>query len=174
MTRPRILFLTSGRDVPSSVFRVMEYLPRLRPLARVSLSPCRPPKDLSHRQIGRGGWPLDFLLFVGKAVSRLTAISRAPLHDLVFLEGELLAAWAPVLEKMALGLSPRTIFDLSGGIERLRPRAVGTICRRARHVIAGDEAAAEFARGPETRVWPVPTAIDTDRFIPGIRDGRTV
>ena len=96
MTRPRILFLTSGRDVPSSVFRVMEYLPRLRPLARVSLSPCRPPKDLSHRQIGRGGWPLDFLLFVGKAVSRLTAISRAPLHDLVFLEGELLAAWAPV------------------------------------------------------------------------------
>ena len=45
--RPKILFLTSGRDVPSSRFRVHQYLPRLKGLARASLAPCRPAKSFS-------------------------------------------------------------------------------------------------------------------------------
>ena len=74
MKGPRILFLTSGRYVPSSRFRVLQYLPRLKEVARVSVSPCRPPKDLTHYDFRFGGWPLGFLIFLGKFVSRLTAI----------------------------------------------------------------------------------------------------
>jgi hypothetical protein len=174
MIRPRILFLTSGRDSPSTRFRVLQYLPLLKDVAWVSVSPCRPPKDLTHRDLRFGGWPLDLLLFVGKLVSRLTAICRGPLHDLVYLEGELLATWAPALEKLAIRFSPRAIFDLSETNHLDHPAAIASICRRSRNVIAGNEALAAFARPHEARVTVVPTPIDTDGWTPGLRDRKTV
>src|SRR5205814_9882148 len=88
MSKPKILFLTSGRDTPSSRFRVMQYLPRLRDVARPSVSPCRPAKDLTQRDFAFGGWPLGAMLAGAKLFSRLTAIARGPLHDLVYLERE--------------------------------------------------------------------------------------
>jgi len=174
MIRPKILFLTSGRDSPSSRFRVIQYLPLLKDLARVSVSPCRPPKDLTHRDLRYGGWPLDLLLFVGKLVSRLTAICRGPLHDLVYLDGVLLAPWAPGLEKLAIRLAPRAIFDFGEAPHLKHTAALAAICRRVGNVIAGNEELAGFARPHEARVTVVPTAIDTGGWTPGARDRKTV
>jgi len=174
MTGPRILFLTSGRDVPSSRFRVMQYLPRLKEVARVSVSPCRPPKDLTHFDFRFGGWPLGFLLFIGKFVSRLTAICRGPLHDLVYIERELLVSWAPALEKLAIKMAPRAIFDFDDAIYLRHSDAIATICRRAKNVIVGNETLAAFARPHAAQVTVLPTPIDAERYTPGARDRKTV
>lgn len=174
MSKPRILFLTSGRDTPSSRFRVMQYLPRLRDVARPSVSPCRPQKDLTQRDFAFGGWPLGVMLGGAKLFSRLTAVARGPLHDLVYLERELLVSWSPRLEALAMKLAPRSVFDFDDAIYLRHPEAIAGICRGATRVIAGNETLAEFARRHTDRVSVVPTPVDTDRFTPGARDGRTV
>jgi hypothetical protein len=174
MSKPKILFLTSGRDTPSSRFRILQFLPRLRELARPSVSPCRPPKDLTQRDFGFGGWPLGLMIGTGKMVSRLTAIARGPLHDLVYLERELLVRWTPKLETLAMALAPKSIFDFDDAIYLRHPDAIAAICSRASRVVVGNETLAGFARRHTDRVSVVPTAVDTDRYTPGTRDGRTV
>ncbi len=174
MTLPKILFLTSGRDVPSSRFRVMQYLPLLKEVARVSVAPCRPPKDLGAYDFPFGGPPLAAALFAAKLFSRLTAICRAPLHDLVYLERELLVSCAPALEKLAIRMAPRAIFDFDDAIHLRHPVAIAAICARAGTVIVGNETLAAFARAHAPRVEIVPTPVDTDRWTPGARDGKTV
>jgi hypothetical protein len=174
MSKPKILFMTSGRDVPSTRFRVNQYLPLLRQVARPGVSPCRPPKDLSPLDFRFGGWPLGMLLTAGKLFSRLSAICRGPLHDLVYIERELLVSWAPKLEKLAMKMAPRSIFDFDDAIYLRHPEAIAEICRRATRVIVGNETLAEWARKHTDRVSVVPTSIDTDRFTPGARDGKTV
>jgi hypothetical protein len=174
MNKPRILFLTSGRDTPSSRFRVMQYLPRLRDVARPSVSPCRPQKDLTQRDFAFGGRPLGAMIGLAKLFSRLTSIARGPLHDLVYIERELLVSWSPKLEKLAMKLAPRSVFDFDDAIQLRHPEAVAAICRRATRVIAGNETLAAFARQHSDRVSVVPTPVDTDRYTPGMRDGKTV
>jgi hypothetical protein len=174
MSKPKLLFLTSGRDTPSSRFRVMQFLPLLREVARPSVSPCRPQKDLTQRDFAFGGWPLGAMIGLAKLFSRLTAIARAPLHDLVYIERELLVSWAPRLEKLAIAMAPRSIFDFDDAIYLRHPRVIAAICARAGRVVVGNESLAAFARKHTDRVSVVPTAIDTDRFTPGTRDGRTV
>ncbi len=174
MSAPKILFLTSGRDTPSSRFRVMQYLPRLREVARPSVSPCRPQKDLTQRDFRFGGWPLGLALGAAKMFSRLTAIARGPLHDLVYLERELLVSWTPRLEKLAMKLAPRSIFDFDDAIYLRHPEAIAAICARATRVVVGNEILAAFARRHTDRVSVVPTSVDTDRYFPGVSDGRTV
>jgi len=174
MTKPKILFLTSGRDVPSTRFRINQYLPRLREVARPGVSPCRPSKDLTQRDFRFGGWPLGMMLTAGKLWSRLTAICRGPLHDLVYIERELLVSWSPKLEKLAMKMAPRSIFDFDDAIYLRHPEAIAEICRRATRVVVGNETLAAWARNHTDRVSVVPTPIDTDRYTPGARDGKTV
>jgi len=152
MSKPKLLFLTSGRDTPSSRFRVMQYLPRLREVARPSVSPCRPQKDLTQRDFRFGGGVLGLTLGTLKMVSRLLAIARGPLHDLVYIERELLVRWSPKLEKLAMKVAPRSVFDFDdaiylpnvsranrvfGGLKA--PGKVAGIVRRARLVVAGND-----------------------------------
>ena len=174
MSRPKILFLTSGRDTPSTRFRIRPYFPLLRERAVVHESPCRPPKDLTQLDFHFGGAPLGLLLFAGKLMSRLTSILRGPLHDLVYIERELLVSMCPKLEKLAIRLAPRAIFDFDDALYLRHPEAIAAICARATRVVAGNETLAAFARRHTDRVSVVPTPIDTDRFTPGTRDGKTV
>ena len=174
MSKPKLLFLTSGRDTPSSRFRVMQYLPRLREVAQPSVSACRPQKDLTQRDFRFGGFALGLTLGTLKMVSRLTAIARGPLHDLVYIERELLIRWSPKLEKLAMKLAPRSIFDFDDAIYLRHPDVIAAICARATRVVVGNETLAAFARKHTDRVSVVPTAIDTERYTPGARDGKTV
>ena len=174
MALPRLLFLTSGRDVPSSRFRVRQFLPLLKGHATAHEAPCRPAKNLTHFDFRFGGRPFGALLFLAKLFSRLTSIARAPFHDLVYLERELLVSCTPRLERMAMALGPKSVFDFDDAIHLRHPEAIATICRRASRVIAGNETLAAWARQHTDRVSVVPTAVDTDRWTPGTRDGKTV
>ena len=173
MGLPRILFLTSGRDVPSSRFRVRQFLPLLKGHAVAHEAPCRPAKNLTHFDFRFGGRPLGALLFLAKLFSRLTSIARAPFHDLVYLERELLVSCAPRLERWAMALGPKSVFDFDDAIHLRHPEAVAAICRRASRVIAGNETLAAWARKHTDRVSVVPTAVDAERWTPGTRDGKT-
>lgn len=173
-SKPRLLFLTSGRDTPSSRFRVLQYLPKLREVARPSVSPCRPQKDVTQRDFRFGGWPLGAMIGAAKLFSRLTAICRGPLHDLVYLERELLVRWTPALEKLALAMAPKSVFDFDDAIYLRHPDAVAAVCSRASRVVVGNETLAAWARKHTDRVSVIPTAIDATRFTPGTRDGKTV
>ena len=51
------------------------------------------------------------MIGLAKIFSRLTAIARGPLHDLVYIERELLLRWSPGFEKLAMKMAPRSIFD---------------------------------------------------------------
>jgi len=174
MSKPKLLFLTSGRDTPSSRFRILQFLPLLREVARPSVSPCRPQKDLTQRDFAFGGVALGAMIGLAKLFSRLTAIARGPLHDLVYIERELLVSWAPRLEKLAMKMAPRSIFDFDDAIYLRHPEVIAAICAKAGRVIVGNETLAAFARKHTDRVSVVPTAIDTDRYTPGTRDGKTV
>ena len=174
MKKPKVLFLTSGRDTPSSRFRVMQYLPKLRDVAQPGVSPCRPQKDLTHRDFRYGGRPFGMMLGAAKLFSRLTAIARAPLHDRVSIERELLIRWTPKLEKLAMKLAPKSIFDFDDAIYLRHPDAVAAICSRATRVVVGNETLAAWARKHTDRVSVIPTTIDTARYTPGTRDGKTV
>src|SRR6185295_2344391 len=171
---PKLLFLTSGRDTPSSRFRVLQYLPKLRDVARPSVSPCFPQKDLTQRDFAFGGFILGAALGSVKLYTRLLAICRAPLHDLVYIERELLLRWTPRLEKLAMSMAPRSIFDFDDAIYLRHPEKIAAICARASRVVVGNETLAAFARKHTDRVSVVPTAIDTARYTPGPRDGKTV
>jgi hypothetical protein len=174
MSRPSILFLTSGRDVPSARFRVRQYLPLLREKATAHEAPCRPDKNRTHFDFRFGGRPLGALLFLGKLYSRWMSMLRIPFHDLVYLERELIPSMTPRLELKAIRKAKRSIFDFDDAIHLKRPEAVAEICRRATVTVVGNETLAAFARAHARRVHVVPTPIDTDRFTPGARDGRTV
>ena len=174
MSKPKILFLTSGRDVPSSRFRVLQYLPKLREVAQPGVSPCRPTKDRTHLDFRFGGRPFGAMIGAAKLFSRLTAICRGPLHDLVYIERELLIRWTPKLEKLAMAMAPKSIFDFDDAIYLRHPDAVAAICARATRVVVGNETLAAWARKHTDRVSVVPTAIDTARYTPGARDGKTV
>lgn len=174
MSKPKILFLTSGRDTPSSRFRIMQYLPKLREVAQPGVSPCRPQKDLSHHDFRFGGRLFGAMIGAAKLFSRLTAIARGPLHDLVYIERELLLRWTPKLEKLAMAAAPRSIFDFDDAIYLRHPDSIAAICSRATRVVVGNETLAAWARKHTDRVDVIPTAIDTARYAPGTRDGRTV
>jgi glycosyltransferase involved in cell wall biosynthesis len=153
---------------------VLQYLPRLREVARVRVAPCRPSKDLTHFDFRLGGRPLGTAIFAAKLLSRTVSILRAPFQDLVYIERELIVSLAPALEKAACALAPRAVFDFDDAIHLRHPEAIAEVCRRVTRVIVGNESLAAFARGHSPRVSVVPTAIDTDRFTPGPRDGKTV
>lgn len=174
MSKPKLLFLTSGRDTPSSRFRILQYLPRLREVAQPSVAPCRPQKDLTQLNFAHGGVVLGALLGSAKLFSRLTSILRGPLHDLVYVERELLIRWTPDLELLAMKMAPKSVFDFDDAIYLRHPEKIAAICARASRVVVGNETLAAFARKHTDRVSVVPTAIDTARYFPGIRDGKTI
>lgn len=172
MKRPSILFLTSGRTAPSSRFRVLQFLPRLAADGfRTRVAPCVPNKYLTHYDFRFGGWPLSVLLTTGKIVSRTLSTLRAPFHDLVFIERELLPRITTRFERWAAALNPAIHFDFDDAIHLKYPDApdnpVAQTLRLARGVSAGNEWLAAYARRFSAQVHVVPTAVDTDRFSPG-------
>ncbi len=161
------LFLTSGRDVPSSRFRVEQYLPRLREEGvRADVAPCVPQK-YAHAA-----------LTAAKVASRIGALLKSPAYDAVYLERELIVHLTPWLEEVLFSLNRKIIFDFDDAIFlRYRDREVNpvsTVCSLAKRVITGNSYLAAFASQNSDNVTTIPTAIDTDRFLPLNRNDDTL
>jgi glycosyltransferase involved in cell wall biosynthesis len=167
MKERSVLFLTSGRRAPSSRFRVLQYLDLLRADGwTATVAPCRPDKFASHHEYP-GGFAADGVLTAAKVASRLWSALKAPAHEIVYLERELIPYVCPEPEQFVQLLNPTIIFDFDDAIYLNYPadnNPIPSVLKMSEAVIAGNEILGTWAISHTDRVWVLPTAVDTDRY----------
>lgn len=158
----RVAAITGGRNVPSARFRVRQFV---EPLRRMGVALDELPHGYGDTyppssRFKRPGWAALRL------ASLLPVVLKSRSFDAVMLQREMLSSLA-TLERFTG--RPR-IFDVDDSIHLLRGggfvRAIAGHCDR---VIAGNAYLAEFysALCPDVRI--LPTAVDTDRYLPAAR-----
>jgi glycosyltransferase involved in cell wall biosynthesis len=113
---------------------------------------------------------------------QLRTVRGARRFDLVYVFREATLVGPAILESMVSFQRVPFVFDFddavylryrspsNGYLSYLKfPGKTATLCRRASHVMAGNEILAEYANRFSDRVSVVPTTIDTDRYRPEIR-----
>jgi glycosyltransferase involved in cell wall biosynthesis len=180
MSSKRVLFLTSGKIVPSSRFRVLQFLPQLkRDGWEITVAPCNPNKYAS-RDDYPGGPVADAVLTLAKLGSRFFSVLKSSRYDVIYIERELLPWLTPVPEEFVRLLNPNIIFDFDDAIflryAHLDVNPVASVLKLAKTVICGNEFLGEWALRHNDNVWVLPTAVDTDRYTPAARagNGRTL
>lgn len=154
----KVTALTSGRHVPSSRFRVRQFI---EPLGRlgVSVAEHHPPLD---KYALRRVPPLA-------ALARLPAVLAARACDVVWLERELIAD-QHTLERF---VGARRLFDVDDAIWLLNNSNFSEqIAAGSFGVIAGNEFIADHYRRYCERVWVVPTSLDTRVWKPRAKRGQ--
>ena len=158
--------LTSGRDVPSTRFRIRQFIESLADNGVV----VREYRPFIDKYSTPPGALLGPLWTAAKLTSRLPGLLGARRSDVVWIERELLAGRF-TLEGFIPGSSVLDVDDaiwLTGD-----PGYSERIARRCAGVIAGNSYIAEHYRAFTPAVWIVPTCVDTDRWRPRARvDGR--
>ncbi|MFM9962693.1 MAG: glycosyltransferase family 4 protein [Planctomycetaceae bacterium] len=162
----RVAFLTSGRLVPSSRFRVLPFVPHLECLGHECLVlPSRPEKYAA--------WPLlGFRLshFVKRwhRWSDLATLERwSP--DVVVLERELFSDDSFDIEQALRSRVRRLVLDIDDGLFVLHRHKFEVLCGLSDHIIAGNELLAVRSRMINPRVTVIPTSVDLDRYRPAER-----
>lgn len=155
--------LTSGRDVPSSRFRVRQYI---RPLSEHGFA-VREYCPLIEKFAAPIHPRVDPLFRTAKLLSRIPGILLSRRARLVWIEREFLtgrATWERFLPH------PK-VLDVDDAIW-LHPAAEGdfsvTIARECTGVIAGNTYIQAHYDGAGIRTWLFPTGVDTERWKPGI------
>jgi glycosyltransferase involved in cell wall biosynthesis len=144
----KVMALTSGLHVPSSRFRVRQFI---EPLARLGVSVAEHHPPLSKYALKRVG-PLA-------ALARLPGVLAARAGDVVWLERELVAG-RHTLERFAG--AGRRLFDVDDAIWLLNDSNFSEVIAAGSFgVIAGNEFIADHYRQHCERVWVVPTSVDT-------------
>jgi glycosyltransferase involved in cell wall biosynthesis len=121
-------------------------------------------------------------LFLADFVRQLTRVLRARRVDLIYLLREAALLGPAVLETLAARSGTPLVFDFDDAVftpyvspangywSYLKfPGKTAALCRLARHVMAGNDYLAGYARRYNHRVTVVPTTIDTDRYRPELR-----
>ena len=180
MKERSVLFLTSGRQAPSSRFRVLQYVDLLRADGwTATVAPCLPDKFASHHE-WPGGIVADGLLTAAKVASRLWSALRAATHEIVYIERELIPYVCPEPEQFVRLLNRSIIFDFDDAVYLNYPaedNPIPSLLKMSEAVIAGNEILGTWAISHTDRVWVLPTAIDTDRYAmrePGTAGNRLV
>jgi len=166
----KVLFLTEGKDVPASRFRVDQCIDYIEK-AGIKCSVLRSwpqkyylPGWHKKRIIGRIAVYFYFGLKVTNGLSR---IMRAPFYDVVFLQRDLLS-WkgSPFLECLLRKLSKKIIFDLDDAIFTNKRQKISKLIGLSDLVIVGNSYLREYAQRYNSRVEVIPTSVDTDKYSP--------
>lgn len=157
----RILFLTSGRRVPSSRFRVLQYLPHLRAAGHVChVARSIPPKYDAWPLIGWRASEVPRRLF------RLVDLVRTRLgrYDVVFLERELFSSGYFGLEQRFRRVARSLVLDLDDATFISHPAKFAALAGMSDAVIAGNRLLAEKVSPHNANVAVIPTVVDLDRY----------
>jgi hypothetical protein len=159
--RIRVAALTSGRHVPSSRFRVRQFV---EPLRELGVSITEYPSSPISKYVPPPRRMPGKIWTAGKMAGRLRGVVQSRRFDAVWLERELIGGRF-TLERF---LPRKTVLDIDdalwltgrGGFsERIAERCAG--------VIAGNAFLAEHYRPIAQRLWVVPTSVETRRWTPG-------
>jgi len=158
--------LTAGRFVPSTRFRIRQYIEPLRNLG-IHVEEHRPGVEkysFAPNRTLRPFWRL------GKVVTRIPLLLAAWRSDVVWLERDLIAGYY-TLERF---LPRNCVLDVDDAIWMMgTPGYSERIAERCRGVIAGNSYIAEHYRGFTENVWLVPTSVDTELWKPRQGDDRS-
>jgi glycosyltransferase involved in cell wall biosynthesis len=148
----KVAAITSGRNVPSSRFRVRQFITPLAELGiEVTEHYARPNKYLTRRV-----WPLGLL-------TRLPGLLASRSADITWLEREMVPGRLTA-ERFTGGVR---ILDIDDAIWITnQPGASEQLAAQCGGIIAGNEYIAEHYRQHAQRVWVIPTSVDTDRWRP--------
>lgn len=157
----RIAFLTSGRLVPSSRFRVLQFVPHLQRLSHECLVlPCRPDKYASLPLLG---FRLGGIVKRWHRGGDLATLARwSP--DVVVLEREFLSDASMDLEQSLRRIARRVVLDIDDGLFVLNRHKFEVLCGLSDHIIAGNELLAIRARLVNPRVTVIPTCVDVEKY----------
>ncbi|HLQ44853.1 MAG TPA: hypothetical protein VK137_09005, partial [Planctomycetaceae bacterium] len=157
----RLAFLTSGRRVPSSRFRVMAVVPHLQRLGHDCLVlPSRPDKYVSLPGLGfrLSGWLKRWHRW-----SDVAALERwSP--DVVVLERELFSDSTFDVEQALRQVAQRLVLDIDDGLFVLNRQKFEVLCGLSDHVIAGNDLLAARVQPINPRVTVIPTCVDVERY----------
>lgn len=184
----KLLILTEGPLDPTTRFRVLPYLPRLRAEGfDVRVSHSRPSK-YAGRPYGPwdftgGRWFHDAMIRRRTLRDRRRAVAHARGADVVLLQRDLTRFLETAeLEETLARFNPRIVFDIDdalfarpdGGLDPTRGAKIVRIFGLARRVTAGnahlrDWAAGARGAGGRDGVALLPTPVDTQRYAPSAR-----
>jgi glycosyltransferase involved in cell wall biosynthesis len=157
----RVLFLTSGPTVPSTRFRILQFVPLL--------------EAEGHECVVAHSWPdkyeqspwLGFRLSqrARRWKRRLDAIrARRGRFDVIVIERELFNDATFDLELEFRRLAPRLVLDIDDGVFLKWPEKIARVAGAADCVIAGSDLLAEALAQFSQRVTIIPTCLDVGRY----------
>lgn len=162
----RIMFFLQGQKIPSSRFRVGQFISHFR--SNGIDCTLRTPYPSLHGHVNS---PLVHgvrrqLTRPCGSISRLRQLGGVRDHDLIYLQRPMLSYYTTILEEFVCRMRP-AIFDIDDaifhnffGLERLK---IGRIVSLCQHVIAGNDYLAERLKAPG-KTTVIPTVVDIDRF----------
>ena len=163
---------------PSNRLRIEQYAPLLRTQG-IYLTVAPYLDDRAFAILYRPGHTVTKVFGVARgALRRMTDIRRARRFDLVVIHRESAPIGPPLVERALRRMSIPYVYDFDDAIflraihpsnrawAWLRRPNVTETTRGAKHVIAGNEYLAQWARRLNERVTVLPTPVDTDRHRP--------
>jgi glycosyltransferase involved in cell wall biosynthesis len=159
----KVTALTSGDNVPSSRFRVRQFI---QPLSHFGIQVSEHPLVV-RKYTPRSVPPLRSVADVVKAVARLPGVLASRSSDITWLERELIPERF-TLERFA---GRKQVFDVDDAIWlNSDSKFADEIASKSIGVIAGNHFLAQHFERVAAKVWVVPTSIDTDVWKPLRRD----
>ncbi|WP_437202353.1 glycosyltransferase family 4 protein [Planctomicrobium sp. SH664] len=157
MSRTRVLLLTSGRNTPTTRYRMLPYVPRLAALGiDCTVAHSLPEKYDSFRWLG---WRLSQRLKRSVRQFHLRQAQRQR-YDAILLEREIFDDPTWELEAAFRQCTPRFVMDIDDAIFLRYPEKFQHIAGMSDRILAGNRFLAEVCRPYCDEIRLLPTCID--------------
>ncbi|MEM8733184.1 MAG: glycosyltransferase [Planctomycetota bacterium] len=157
----KILFIVSGKDVPSTRFRILPYIPLLEQRGHV----C----DVAY------SWPqkYDYFPAIGWRLSQLLKrtvrhwhafLAARRSYDAIVIEREVFDDDSLFMEKKLRRVAPRLVLDVDDGVFLLHPEKFDALARMVDVSIAGNAWLKEYLVERSPAVTQIPTCVRLEEY----------
>ncbi|MDZ4848668.1 MAG: glycosyltransferase [Pirellulaceae bacterium] len=157
----KLLFLSSGKTVPATRFRTLQFVPHLRAAGHQCVVAHSFPQKYDHYP-WLGFRPSQWL----KRANRYLDLFRAAWGDFdaIILERELFNDDTLDLERRFRRIAKKLVLDIDDAVFVNFPSKLESLATMADLVLAGNDNLIEWARQFNSNVLSMPTCIDTDAY----------